>query len=253
MKTLKIDYAVILIWMLIIASCSQADKQDMVSTAPWEDDLLLNDTIASTSSMDNLQRLDTVEIIRTPHTDKVHLEIRSIQKNWFEDIFLVPGNKSESEVPVPLTSQSVLHAGFVDLQKNNAVFFEVYDITHMGNGFYNLFEYKNGQLRNVLTVRAVDRHQEGIGLTADSSFIIQNDRLDSEYSDLNGDGFLDVTLSGIGYVVKGDIIGDEEKLELKNPIRLERQFVWNRRKDKFEEAVEKKVGFWYYDKYGIEY
>jgi len=135
----------------------------------------------------------------------------------------------------------------------NTVFFEVFDITHQGNGYYRLFEYANDTIIEILSARAVDGHHEGFGITCDSAFIIENNRLQSEYVDLNGDNFLDLKLSGIGYIIVGDLNPEEEKKTLKSPIQLERQFIWNNQTRKFEELINKRKGFWHYDKYGVEY
>lgn len=245
----------IIIWgIFIIASCNQIDKIDSNSKNLLRDSLTSKDTISkAANAKDTIQKTNYIEVINCPYTDTVTLEIRVQEKDWFETIYLVQKNKKVPEILIPISSQSVLYASFVDLKMKNAIFFEVYEITHQGNGAYNLFKYKNGLLRKILDVQAVDRSQEGFGITADSAFFMKDDRLNSEYLDLNEDGCLDIKFSGIGYVTKGDIVSDEEKANLKNPIPLERQFIWNKKKKKFQELIEKRKGFWYYDKYQIEY
>ena len=198
-----------------------------------------------------------IEIIPNPNTDTIWLEIEVQAKDWWEDIYLVRksgrGKERIFEKPIPLTTQSILFASFVNIQFNKAIFFEVYDITHQGNGYYNLFEYKEGILKLLLKLRAVDRHQEQIGINSDSSFIIKGDRLESEYIDINKDGYKDIRLTGIGYVIQGAVISEREKSSLRNPINLERFFIWNEEESRFKELVSERKGFWYYDEHEIEY
>jgi hypothetical protein len=245
--------AIIIGGVFIMASCNQIDKTKPSSQKSLGDSSMAKSTIAKTPPNDTIQKTNYIEVINSPYTDTVTLEIRVEKKDWFETIYLAQKNKKIPKILIPISSQSILYAEFVDLKIRNAVFFEVYEITHQGNGYYNLFEYKNGLLKNILDIRAVDMSQEGFGIEADSSFIMKDDRLNSEYLDLNQDGYLDIKFSGIGYILKGDKISHEEKANLKNPIELERQFIWNNKTNKFQELMKKRKGFWYYDKYGIEY
>lgn len=209
-----------------------------------------NFTIKDTTSFEN--KPESSEIIDAPFCSNFQLKTKVYEKDWWEDIFLVIKNQNK-ELIIPKTSQSVLHAEFVDLHPLKSIFFEIYEITHQGNGYYNLFTYTNDTLINILSVRAVDRNQERIGITSDSSFVMKNDRLQSDYLDLNGDNYLDLKLSGIGYVLEGDLVKDTNKLTSKNPIQLERQFLWNTDTHAFEELIDRRKGFWYYEQHEIDY
>lgn len=239
-----------IILILILTSCSNGDKKDvsLIDSSFQEVSITKRQT-----SIDTIKQQDSIKIIKSPYTDTVLLKVKVYEKDWWEDIYLVLNDRKTTHLPVALTSQSVLSAKFVDLKVHNSIFFEVYEITHQGNGYYNLFEFKNGLLKNILNIRAVDRNQEGYGVTADSAFIFKDDVLISEYLDLNGDGYQDIRFKGIGYVICGDMITDEEKLTLKDPILLERQFLWDNQTHKFVELIKKRKGFWYYDKYGVDY
>lgn len=247
MKT--INYILII---LLAISCKRLTSETSTKSKNYTPllDSITENTIEEKIEEEAKQEIDyeSIEIINSPFTNKFELQLKSIEKDWWEDLFLIVKEKDSLNVYVPVTSQSILYASFISIENLNSTFFEVFDITHMGNGYYNLFEYTKDTLVNLINVRAVDRHQEGGGINEDSSYIIKNDRLISEYIDLNGDKLVDIKLSGTGYLVRsGNVISDKEKLHLKNPIKLERQFYWNNQTNKFEEQLDKKKGVWFDD------
>src|SRR5690606_2068364 len=96
--------------MMILPSCIQQDKQSFSLKATSSDDgLLFKDTITSESSpIDNIHNPDTIEIINSPYTDSVHLEIRITQKDWFEEIFLIRKNLKMTALPTPCPFKSII-------------------------------------------------------------------------------------------------------------------------------------------------
>ncbi len=67
---------------------------------------------------------------------------------------------------------------------------EVMGITHMGNGTLYLYALEGRQLRRLLQTRAVDSHWGGDGL------VFRDIALTVKYGDANGDGRMDVSLTG---------------------------------------------------------
>lgn len=188
------------------------------------------------------------EFIKSPYTDTILLENYITKKRWFESLYLLRKRDSVTEriFEEPISEGTTIHAQFIDLKRGRSVFFEVFDMTHQGNGYYTLYEYKKGVSKKILEIRAVDRHEERQGITADSCFVMENDRLFSEYVDLNKDGYLDIKFSGTGLVFTEATRKDTK------PFVLERQFVWNNSRKRFEEVMSKRKGFWYFGKFEID-
>ncbi len=89
-----------------------------------------------------------------------------------------------------IVEQSVYRVRAISNPNGDGHLIEVFGMTHMGNGSYYLFELVGRSFKNVLKAWAVDVH------TGDWK-TIRKDILAPEFEDVDGDGYLDVVLTGV--------------------------------------------------------
>lgn len=85
-------------------------------------------------------------------------------------------------------TQSLLRLRPLRLPQCPHALFEVYSTTHMGHGNYLLVELRGHTLCRLIDTFAVDHH--------DDQHLIRGGAMNAAYRDLNGDGALDVELTG---------------------------------------------------------
>jgi hypothetical protein len=125
--------------------------------------------------------------------------------------------------------QSIHSLRAVDIPGRRNPLLEVYGITHMGNGALYLYELRENRLILLLETKAVD-------FNADLEQF-KGGTLESDYRDVNGDGFADVTLTGV--IEEWDEKG--KTLVASRPCG--KVFLWNIAQGKFIEDMARQVGF----------
>jgi hypothetical protein len=117
----------------------------------------------------------------------------------------------------------------LDLPDRRCPVLEVCGITHMGNGALYLYELRKNRLTLLLKTPAVDfnpdpeQFKEGM--------------LGAAYRDVNGDGFADVTLTGVieEWDEKGNSLVDSRQCR--------KVFLWNSNQGRFIEDLARRLGF----------
>lgn len=185
--------------------------------------------------------------------DSCLLRLKTLEKDWWEELIFLDYRTDSVEYAVPTTGQSIESFAFVNLGQESASFFEVYDMTHQGNGYYYLYEYNGDSLKQYLKLRAVDRNYDCLGVTSDTSFIIQGGKLKAHYADLNDDGYTDIEFTGAAYLVVGDIPEDDSPGNIVESYELYRCFMWDTELDEYYELLDQMKGFQFYEMYEIDF
>ena len=148
----------------------------------------------------------------------VLLIIDEDEPGWWEEAYLIT---PDTTLWLPVSSQSILSVQFVHISDEQTIYIELFDITHMGNGFYYLFAYSGKTLTLLLTTRAVDRQMENMGNEIDSSLILKNDKLDCIYIKNNTSPLPDILLTGAAQLT----IGADDHVA--KTITIQKQFAYN--------------------------
>jgi len=239
-------------WLLcvVICGCDAASSTPVVSTPdstqPQSDRTVKRDeapfnavaareaVAAWHTDQDPNHSRDTIEVFPVPNAPELCLAICDSNPRW-EGFFGVYGLSEgrvvwQAKCEVQPTEQSVRWLRGLKLAGFTRPIIEVYGQTHMGNGYLYLYELRNQTLVLLLKTRAVDAHVGGDGET------FQGERLMAEYSDLNGDGFADLLLSG--EVQEQSDVGDV--IVAKHA--CQKGFLWNISTGKFEEDRSRRIG-----------
>lgn len=139
-----------------------------------------------------------------------------------------------------LGSVTVKHlARQIKLKGFSNLFFQVYGQTHMGNGFYYLYELRGRKMILKASTRAVDRHRDGgykiKGDWREYDRVFTSDTLTARYHDVNNDGIDDIELSG-----QIEVLYNEKKVK-SFPAR--KVLVYNKRVTAFIEDSKRRKGF----------
>jgi hypothetical protein len=110
---------------------------------------------------------------------------------------------------------------------------EVYGETHMGHGYFYLYELRNRTLVLLLQTFAVDGNPQG-------RETFQGGRLQSEYMDLNGDGIADLLLKGVVEEYPEDGAENADTIVATHP--CQKVFLWNNKLLRFEEDRSRRIG-----------
>jgi hypothetical protein len=186
--------------------------------------------------------LHRVVIVPVQGTEDTYVAIRDWIDSWSGDFvcFHYRNGRIEGTATVPEapTEQSILAVRGFRLNGLPNPVVEVFGITHMGNGCYYLYELAGRELRLLLVTRGVDRH-------ADLN-LIRGEHLSPRYVDLNGDGFIDVELTGT--VEEYDDDPHIEAPLCSYPCR--KVFHWNPTSRLFVEDLSQREGFQSYGEEG---
>ena len=177
--------------------------------------------------------LHSIEVFLIPDAPELCLAICDYQPQWwgFFGLYQVQAGQVtwQAHCEEPPTEQSICSLQGLKLSGFDHSVIEVYGQTHMGHGCLYLYELQDRNLMLRLVTRAVDNHNNGE--------IFRDGRLRAEYSDLNGDGVTDISLSG-------DIDQfDEKGDQVVKTFPCRKAFVWNPSSEKFEEDTTRRVGF----------
>ena len=135
----------------------------------------------------------------------------------------------QARLQFDIGEQSVHQVRALELPGFHGPIFEVFGMTHMGNGCLYLCELQGKDLVLLLQTKAVDSHGN-FHVTQ-----IQDGILIPEYRDVNGDGVADLILTGT--IEEWD--NEEDILLACSPCR--QVFLWDGRRQKFVEDLTQRV------------
>jgi hypothetical protein len=186
--------------------------------------------------------LERVEAFPIPGEEGMVVTIEDTWAHWFGTFccYKIEDGKVawEAGISDAPDEQSTLEMRGVRLQGFSSACVEVFGMSHMGNGYYDLYILEGRDLRCVLKTRAVDSHKD--------ENLIRDGKLSVIYRDLNGDGIDDVVFAGIAEEYP-DCDFDEKPLR-SYPCR--KVFFWNAGLRCYQEALSQRQGFESYSKFG---
>lgn len=152
----------------------------------------------------DLAKKDDLEVIYSDEDETLFIAIHVEEKDWWESLHI--GQIEAGEInwlPLqnPPSSQSIYSARFMSLEGFEGSLIEVYDITHMNNGSFYLYQKQGNKVVNLLKTRAFDANGGLPKYTKkyqqyDCGETLKDWRLFPDYKDLNGDGATDLILQG---------------------------------------------------------
>jgi hypothetical protein len=208
---------------------------------------LTNLTISAQSLKNDFKKKDSlikeVQVFKSKDDPFIVAVIAVTAPDWWEtlSVLKLKNNKilwqaSFDSMPVEQSIRSVKQIKLHGLQN---LFFQVYGQTHMGNGFYYLYELQGRKMVLKASTRAVDRNRDGgykiKGDWREYDRVFTNDTLTVRYRDVNNDGIEDIELSG-----QMEVLYNEKKVK-SFPVR--KVLVYNKRKTMFVEDEKWRKGF----------
>lgn len=194
-----------------------------------------------------IQQIDpdskSLEIIRCQDDSSLVAVISIHQKDWWEKLHIVKVKNHtvlwEAAFDSSPDEQSIRSVKQIKIAGLTNLYFQVYGQTHMGNGFYYLYELKGKQLLLRASTRAVDRNREG-GYKMKNDWkeydlTFKNDTLTPVYNDLNGDGISDIELTGVIQILY------DEKIVQK--LKAKKALIYRPSTQQFTEDKKQRVGF----------
>jgi hypothetical protein len=188
--------------------------------------------------------LEDVIVIKCKAKADLFITILAKQTDWWEDIKVVNYSNGyilwTAKFDTLPSSQSILSARQISLKGIGQPLIEVFDETHIGNGFYYLYEIKGKQVNLLTKTRAVDWSFDGaleFNHKFDYSIVYKGGKLTPIYRDVNNDGITDIILKGTIQIVESD-----EKTKLKE-YPAQKVLVFNKVKNKFVEDLKQRKGF----------
>lgn len=185
-------------------------------------------------------KLEGLEIIKCKIDPTLFIVIREKQIGWWENLSVIKFRKNKiiwkakfDKLP---TSQSIISARQISLKGFKNPLIEIFDETHLGNGFYYLYELNGKNLKQLVVTIAVDKNED-LALEINNkncSRLIKNKHLKPYYQDINKDGFVDLILKG-----KIQIVGDNYLKEY----FAQKVFIYDSSKKKFIENFKLRKGF----------
>lgn len=145
----------------------------------------LRDKILNSYSKEDRDEIEDIEISR-PYDSPLFVAIIEDEKDWWE--YFKIGKVQNGEIKWldmknwpkgQYMENSILSARWIELQGFNEPMLEVFSVTHMGNGEIYLFKVDD----------------DGYSLIFNTYAVENGEKFSSDYSDLDGNGFSDVTLS----------------------------------------------------------
>jgi hypothetical protein len=188
-------------------------------------------------------QLQNVRIIPCKASPELFIAILVEENHWWETSRIVRFKNHQivwqASIDTLPEGQSIYTARQISLTGFPDLFIEVFDMTHMGNGFYYLYSLHGSHARLMLQTRAVDRNMDGAEQVGDSvgcSQVYKNDSLTSSYTDLNHDGYADIHLTGVVLTYAQD----DKTLLRQCPIQ--KVFLYNKKRHRFIEDPRRGLG-----------
>ncbi|MFT3701763.1 MAG: hypothetical protein QM802_05310 [Agriterribacter sp.] len=204
-------------------------------------------TISAQSLNDYFKKQDSlvkeIQIFKSKNDPSILAVIAATEPDWWETLAIVKVKSDNILWQASFDSlpgeQSIRSVKQIKLNGFTGLFFQVYGQTHMGNGFYYLYQLQGKKMILKACTRAVDRHQDGSykinGDWREYDRIFTNDTLTVHYQDVNGDGYDDIKLTG--YI---EIRYDEKKVK---SFSGQKVLVFNKQKNTFIEDRTQRRGF----------
>lgn len=141
-----------------------------------------------------------VEIIAHPSGVPLYLAIWAQEPDWWEGVTVVGLSGREMwAADTPGVGPIIRQARWITLKGIDYPVIEVFATTHQGNGILFLLELRGMKLVTLLETGAWD-HGEGVCLPLDNgeplSSYVMRWQMSPDYTDLDGDGYFDITLTG---------------------------------------------------------
>jgi hypothetical protein len=188
--------------------------------------------------------LHDVRIIPCKASPELFIAILVTENHWWETISFVRFKNHQivwqATIDTLPGAQSIYAARQIFLAGFPDPMIEVFDITHMGNGFYYLYRLHDRHARLLLQARAVDRNMDGAEQVGDSmgcSQVYKNNSLTPSYTDINKDGYADIRLTG----AMQTYAQDDKTLLRQWPVQ--RVFFYNKKQHRFIEDPRLRLGF----------
>ena len=188
--------------------------------------------------------LQNVRIKPCKVSPELFIAVLVTENHWWETIRIVRFKNHQIVWQASIDSlpggQSIYAARQISLAGFPDPFIEVFDMTHMGNGFYYLYSLHGSHARLMLQTRAVDRNMDGAEQVGDSmgcSQVYKNDSLTPSYTDINHDGYADIRLTGTVLTFAQD-----DKTLLRQ-WRAQKVFLYSKKQQRFIEDVSRRRGF----------
>ena len=205
---------------------------------------LISLSVNSQSLRQQLLRQDTtlkdVEIIKCKIDPTLFIALLVTEYNWWESISIVKFQKGQilwtARFDTLPSSQSILSARQISLKGIPNPLIEVFDETHMGNGFYYLYELRGKTIRLLASTRAVDNNDDGEIEIIHKSYsrLFKGGQLKPTYIDINKDGHTDIKLTGTI-----QIVGDKYLKEY----FAQKILLYDKANKRFVEEVRQRKGF----------
>jgi hypothetical protein len=194
--------------------------------APALDSDLAGIAVRSWNARLQSESITRVEVIPFPRQPDLFAAICDYQQDW-EGFFGIYHFRDrmidwEADPDVIPTEQSIHKMRVVDLSGFSTPIIEVFGRTHMGNGSLYLYELRGRKLILLLQTKAVDFNPDPLQF--------RNGLLEPTYCDVDGDGTLDLILTGTveDWGEKGDTLVSSGSYR--------RTFLWNGHQRKFESS-----------------
>jgi hypothetical protein len=187
--------------------------------------------------------LRNVRIIPCQGSPELFIAVLVTEDHWWETISFIRFKNhqiiSRATIDKLPEAQSIYAAREIFLKGFRDPMIEVFDITHMGNGFYYLYRLHGSRASLLLQTFAVDRNRDGaehFGDSLECSRVFKHDRLTPSYKDLNNDGYADIRLTGIAQLYAQD----DKTLLRQWPVQ--KVFLYDTIRRRFIEEHRKRIG-----------
>ena len=175
--------------------------------------------------------LERVELSRFEGENDLYVALCDWDARWWGDFVVFCAVNGELQWTATVSEQEAPGAGYgvsargFRLPGFSYPLVEVLWSSHMGNGSLYLYEMRKRRLHLLLQTRAVDFH------SGDGN-LYRGGTLTRSYEDIDGDGFADLTLSG----VVDEVTFSERTVLASRPVQ--ETFLWNSVHRVFERPVE---------------
>ena len=187
--------------------------------------------------------LQNVRIIPCKASPELFIAVLVTENHWWETVRIVRFKNHQivwqASMDTLPEAQSIYAARQISLPGFPDPFIEVFDMSHMGNGFYYLYSLHGSHAGLMLRTRAVDRNMdraEKVGDSVGCSQVDKNDSLNPSYSDINHDGYADIRLTGLVMT----FAQDDKTLLRQRPIQ--KVFLYNKKRNRFIEDPRRRMG-----------
>lgn len=184
------------------------------------------------SSFDNqkVQEIDGIQITSSKINTSLFAAVIENEKDWWEDLKIGVWNDKDIRwfnIESAPREQSILSVRFVNLAGLNKDILEVYGQTHMRNGNLYIYEIIDDIAHLIFETSAVDGYYDsiwrednfkkyGYGTCGET---YKGGKLTADYNDVDEDGIVNITLSGIQFI-DCEHIYDKEGVTYSERIRV---------------------------------